>query len=114
VFRTRKKIRGIFIWEKMRDSADRKFHSAFKRGETSLAAAALRQQGTMVSRKARDAKADAVHVAAMKIIEAENAQRRLKTARLRALRLARQAEIGPPDTQAAKADRRGSIGRAGG
>jgi hypothetical protein len=78
--------------------------------------APLEQQGTMVNRKARDAKADAIHVAAMKIIEAETAQRQLKTARLRALRLARQAEIGPNVKQPVKTkgSPRGSLARTDG
>lgn len=46
----------------------------------------------MVSRTAREFKAQSTHVTAMKIIEAEQKQRRLKTARLRELRLANQAE----------------------
>ncbi|MGE0240198.1 MAG: hypothetical protein AB7S59_15875 [Parvibaculaceae bacterium] len=40
----------------------------------------------------RDTKAQATHVAAMKIVEAEKAQHRLKTARLRQLRLAQQGK----------------------
>lgn len=46
----------------------------------------------MVSRTAREFKAQSTHLTAMKIIEAEQKQRRLKTARLRELRLANQAE----------------------
>ena len=46
----------------------------------------------MVSRNNRDAKADATHLAAMKIVEAERRHLQVKTDRLRALRLARQAE----------------------
>jgi hypothetical protein len=46
----------------------------------------------MTSRTSRDSKAQATHVAAMKIVEAEKVQHRLKTARLRQLRLAHQAE----------------------
>jgi hypothetical protein len=55
----------------------------------------------MVSRNNRDAKADATHVAAKKIVEAERSRLRVKTDRLRALRLARQdggevSESAPP------------------
>ncbi len=46
----------------------------------------------MVSRTAREFKAQSTHLSAMKIIEAEQKQRRLKTARLRELRLANQVE----------------------
>jgi hypothetical protein len=46
----------------------------------------------MTSRISRESKAQATHIAAMKIVEAEKAQHRLKTARLRQLRLAHQAE----------------------
>ena len=46
----------------------------------------------MTSRMSRESKAQATHVAAMSIVEAEATQRRLKTARLRQLRLAHQAE----------------------
>lgn len=46
----------------------------------------------MVSRTAREFKAQSTHLTAMKIIEAEQKQRRLKTARLRELRLANQPE----------------------
>lgn len=46
----------------------------------------------MVSRTAREFKAQSTHLTAMKIIEAEQKQRRLKTARLRELRLAHQPE----------------------
>jgi len=45
-----------------------------------------------VAGTSRDSKAQATHVAAMKIVEAEKAKHRLKTARLRQLRLAKQAE----------------------
>lgn len=44
----------------------------------------------MVSRTTREFKAQVTHVAAMKIIEAEQKQRLLKTHRLRELRLASQ------------------------
>lgn len=54
----------------------------------------------MVSRTARESKAQSTHAAAMKIIEAEQAQRRLKTVRLRMLRLARQAEADKKDESA--------------
>jgi len=57
----------------------------------------------MVSRTDRESKAQSTHVAAMKIIEAEQNNRRLKIARLRELRLANQAEAEEPhDRQAAK------------
>lgn len=46
----------------------------------------------MTSRTSRESKAQATHVAAMRIVEAEKAQHRLKTARLRQMRLAHQAE----------------------
>lgn len=46
----------------------------------------------MTSRMNRESKAQATHVAAMRIVEAEQAQQKLKTARLRQLRLARQAK----------------------
>ncbi|WP_119275065.1 hypothetical protein [Taklimakanibacter deserti] len=51
----------------------------------------------MVSRTARESKAQSTHVAAMRIIEAEKAQQQLKTARLRKLRLARQGEADKKD-----------------
>ncbi len=46
----------------------------------------------MASRTDRESKAQSTHVAAMKIIETEQNNRRLKTARLRELRLANQTE----------------------
>ena len=46
----------------------------------------------MTSRTSRESKAQATHLAAMKIVEAEKVQHRLKTARLRQLRLAQQTE----------------------
>lgn len=46
----------------------------------------------MASRVAKEFKAQSTHVAAMKIIEAEQKQHQMKTARLRQLRLARQDE----------------------
>lgn len=46
----------------------------------------------MVSRTARESKAQSTHTAAMRIIETEQKQRQLKTARLRKLRLATEAE----------------------
>jgi hypothetical protein len=46
----------------------------------------------MVSRTTREFKAQSTHVAAMKIIEAEQKQRQLKTDRLRKLRMATQVE----------------------
>lgn len=51
----------------------------------------------MVTRNNRDTKADATHLAAMKIVEAERTHRQVKTDRLRALRLARQAETEVPE-----------------
>lgn len=50
----------------------------------------------MVSRTDRESKAQSTHAAAMKIIEAEQNNRRLKIARLRELRLANQAEAEEP------------------
>jgi hypothetical protein len=47
----------------------------------------------MASRTARESKAQSTHATAMKIIEAEQKQQQLKTARLRKLRLAQQAQI---------------------
>lgn len=47
----------------------------------------------MVSRTTREFKAQTTHVAAMKIIEAEQKQRQLKTDRLRKLRLASQVKL---------------------
>lgn len=47
----------------------------------------------MVSRTTREFKAQTTHVAAMKIIEAEQKQRQLKTDRLRKLRLASQTDV---------------------
>ncbi len=44
----------------------------------------------MVNRTTREFKAQSTHVAAMKIIEAEQKQRRMKTDRLRRLRMASQ------------------------
>jgi hypothetical protein len=52
----------------------------------------------MVSRTARESKAQVTHVAAMRIIEAEKMQQIMKTARLRKLRLARQCEADKKDT----------------
>ncbi len=46
----------------------------------------------MVSRTARESKAELIHIAAMKIVAAEKAQLQSKTARLRKLRLARETE----------------------
>jgi hypothetical protein len=46
----------------------------------------------MTSRMNRESKAQATHVAAMQIVEAEKAQQKLKTARLRQLRLTQQAK----------------------
>jgi hypothetical protein len=46
----------------------------------------------MTSRLSRESKAQATHVAAMRIVEAEKVQHRLKTARLRQLRLASRAQ----------------------
>jgi hypothetical protein len=46
----------------------------------------------MASRTARESKAQSTHVAAMRIIEAEQMQQQAKTARLRKLRLAQQAQ----------------------
>jgi hypothetical protein len=60
----------------------------------------------MTSRTARDLRAHSTHVAAMKIIEAENARRRLKTAHLRALRLASEAKAGTADRLAEEAQNR--------
>jgi hypothetical protein len=51
----------------------------------------------MVTRNNRDSKADATHLAAMKIVEAERSHRRVKTDRLRAQRLERQAEVEAPE-----------------
>lgn len=51
----------------------------------------------MVSRTARESKAQSTHVAAMRIIEAEQKQRELKTARLRKLRLATETEAEKTD-----------------
>lgn len=50
----------------------------------------------MVSRTARESKAKSTHLVAMEIIEAEQKQRQLKTARLRKLRMAKQAEADDP------------------
>lgn len=47
----------------------------------------------MVSRTTREFKAQTTHVTAMKIIEAEQKQRQLKTDRLRKLRLATQVKV---------------------
>ncbi|MBK1868821.1 hypothetical protein [Taklimakanibacter albus] len=47
----------------------------------------------MVSRTTREFKAQSTHVTAMKIIEAEQKQRQLKTDRLRKLRLASQVKV---------------------
>lgn len=55
----------------------------------------------MVRRTTTESKADAIHTAAMRIIDAEALHRRMKTDRLRQLRLAREAEAGesaPPAT----------------
>jgi hypothetical protein len=46
----------------------------------------------MTSRMNRESKAQATHIAAMQIVEAEKVQQKLKTARLRQLRLAQQAK----------------------
>ena len=46
----------------------------------------------MVSRTARESKAESTHIAAMKIIASEKTELQLKTAGLRKLRLARETE----------------------
>jgi hypothetical protein len=51
----------------------------------------------MASRTARESKAQSTHVTAMKIIDAEQRHQQLKTARLRKLRLAQQAEADKND-----------------
>jgi hypothetical protein len=63
----------------------------------------------MVSRTARESKAQSTHVAAMRIIEAEKTQQRLKTARLRKLRQARQGEADRKDTEAGNVLRSGAV-----
>lgn len=59
----------------------------------------------MAKRSVSESKADATHLAAMRIIDAEALHRRMKTARLQALRLARESQdekVAPPLTRAAK------------
>jgi hypothetical protein len=51
----------------------------------------------MASRTARESKAQSTHVTAMRIIEAEQKQQQLKTARLRKLRLAQQTQANRND-----------------
>ena len=46
----------------------------------------------MAKRNVSESKAEAIHIAAMRIIDAEAQQRRLKTARLRELRLAQESQ----------------------
>ena len=46
----------------------------------------------MVNRESRETKAETTHVVAMKIVETERTQGRVKTDRLRALRLAQEAK----------------------
>lgn len=60
--------------------------------ESRIAAAIVKKRERMTSRMSRESKAQATHVAAMKIVEAEKLQHRSKTVRLRQLRLANQAE----------------------
>lgn len=57
----------------------------------------------MVSRTARESKAQLTHAAAMRIIETEKTQQQLKTARLRKLRLA-QDEADRKDTSSEASD----------
>ena len=57
----------------------------------------------MVSRTARESKAQLTHIAAMRIIESEKTQRQQKTARLRKLRLA-QDESDRKDTSSEASD----------
>jgi hypothetical protein len=47
----------------------------------------------MANQANRDSKTEAIYATAKKIVEAERTQRRLKTDKLRALRLAKEAEI---------------------
>ncbi|TMJ37226.1 MAG: hypothetical protein E6G87_08765 [Alphaproteobacteria bacterium] len=67
----------------------------------------------MAKRSVSESKADATHLAAMRIIDAEALHRRMKTARLKALRLASESQdekVGPTATRAAKAkSKRGRI-----
>ena len=49
-----------------------------------------KERSGVVSRTARESKAEVTHIAAMKIIAAERTQLELKAARLRKLRLARE------------------------
>lgn len=46
----------------------------------------------MANRESRETKANTTHAVAMKLVEMERAQGRVKTDRLRALRLAREAK----------------------
>lgn len=48
----------------------------------------------MAKRNVSESKAEAIHVAAMRIIDAEAQQRRMKTARLKELRLAQESQAG--------------------
>jgi len=50
----------------------------------------------MANRKNRTSAAQATHVTAMRIVEAERARGRNKTLRLRELRLAKEAEVDAP------------------
>ena len=86
----------------MRDNATLAFAIA---EPLSMSFVSLKQLKPMVSRNNRDSKAVATHVAAMKIVETERAQGRLKTDRLKALRLARQAEIEAPEAAVPKEKR---------
>jgi len=67
----------------------------------------------MAKRSVSESKADATHLAAMRIIDAEALHRRMKTARLKALRLASESQdekVGPTARRAAKAkSKRGRI-----
>jgi hypothetical protein len=65
----------------------------------------------MAKRSISESKADATHLAAMRIIDADALHRRMKTARLKALRLARESQdekVAPTVTPAAKSKSRRS------
>jgi hypothetical protein len=60
----------------------------------------------MTRRSVSESKADATHAAAMQIIDAEALHRRMKTIRLRELRLAQEAQARSTGASAPKAGKR--------
>ncbi|WP_368904347.1 hypothetical protein [Taklimakanibacter lacteus] len=60
----------------------------------------------MAKQSAGESRAEATHMAAMRIIDAEAQQRRLKTNRLRELRLAQEALMQDPPVKSSPAKRK--------